>query len=320
MRSLPNKQDPNLLVGYQTQDDAGVYRLSDEIAIITTADFITPPVNDPFTFGQIAAANALSDVYAMGGRPIACLNLVGFPAKKLEQDVLHRIIAGGLSKITEAGAVLAGGHSIDDDEPKYGLAVTGVVHPNRYWTNSGAQPGDRLILTKPIGSGVIFNANLKNWVSTAALDECLAIITELNKRAAEVMEQFDVHAATDITGFGLAGHAYEMATASNVCLQLEIDTIPIMQEALAMYERGVSTGVNRSIRQRVAAHMRFERDLPEWHREIIMDPQTSGGLLVAVGQSQAMDLVAALHDAGVSKASVIGQVNPLAGTVNLTVR
>ena len=234
-------------------------------------------MNDPFTFGQIAAANALSDVYAMGGRPVACLNLVGFPAKKLAPDVLNRIIAGGLSKINEAGAVLAGGHTIDDDEPKYGLAVTGVVHPKKYWTNSGAQPGDRLILTKPIGSGVLFNANLKNWVSTAALDECLAIITELNKRAAEVLQEFDVHAATDVTGFGLAGHAYEMATASGVCLQLEIDRIPIMQEALAMYERGVSTGVNRSIRQRVATRIRFDRDLPRWHREIIMDPQTSGG-------------------------------------------
>jgi selenide,water dikinase len=240
-----------LLVGYETHDDAGIYRLSDEIAIITTADYITPPVNDPFVFGQVAAANALSDVYAMGGRPVTCLNLVGFPSKKLEQDVLNQIVAGGLSKITEAGAVLAGGHTIDDDEPKFGLAVTGVVHPEKYWTNSGAQPGDRLILTKPIGSGVIFNANLKNWVSAAALSECLAIITELNKTAAEILQQFNVHAATDITGFGLAGHAYEMAAASGVCLQLEIDRVPIMDEALAMYERGMSTGVNRSIRQLV---------------------------------------------------------------------
>jgi selenide,water dikinase len=268
----------------------------------------------------VAAANALSDVYAMGGRPVACLNLVGFPAKKLAQDVLNRIIAGGLSKITEAGAVLAGGHTIDDDEPKYGLAVTGVVHPRKFWTNSQAKPGDRLVLTKPIGSGVIFNANLKNWVSAAAVDECLAIITELNKTAVEVLQQFDVHAATDVTGFGLAGHAYEMASASGVCLQLNLDEIPIMNEALAMYERGMSTGTNRSIRQLVEATMRFDRDLPDWHREIIMDPQTSGGLLVAVSELQANEVVAALRDAGVSAASVVGQVTPPGDDICLTVK
>ena len=258
----------------------------------------------------MAAANALSDVYAMGGRPVTCLNLVGFPAKKLELDVLNQIIAGGLSKITEAGAVLAGGHTIDDDEPKYGLAVTGVVHPQKFWTNSRAQAGDRLVLTKPIGSGVIFNANLKKWVSAAAFDECLAVITELNNTAAEILQQFDVHAATDVTGFGLAGHAYEMATASGVCLQLNLDDIPIMTEALAMYERGMSTGTNRSIRQLVESTMRFDRDLPDWYREIIMDPQTSGGLLVSVGEQQANEVVAALRGAGVSAASIVGQVTP----------
>ncbi len=277
-------------------------------------------MNDPFLFGQIAAANALSDVYAMGGRPITCLNLVGFPAKKLDPDVLNQIISGGLSKITEAGAVLAGGHTIDDDEPKYGLAVTGVVHPKKYWTNTGAQPGDRLILTKPIGSGVIFNANLKKWVSAAALSECLAIITELNKTAAEVLQQSDVHAATDITGFGLAGHSYEMATASGVCLELEIDNIPIMDEALQMYERGVSTGVNRTIRQLVESSMRFDRNLPDWHREIILDPQTSGGLLVAVRELQAAELVDALRKAGVAGARVIGRVTPLRDAVYLVIK
>ena len=256
----------------------------------------------------------------MGGRPVTCLNLVGFPAKKLEQEVLNQMIAGGLSKITEAGAVLAGGHTIEDDEPKYGLAVTGVVHPKSFWTNSGARPGDRLILTKPIGSGVIFNANLKNWVSAAALSECLAVLVELNKSAAEVLQQFDVHAATDVTGFGLAGHAYEMAAASGVCLQLEIDRVPIMNEALAMYERGMSTGVNRSIRQRVENSMRFDRDLPDWHREIIMDPQTSGGLLVAVNGAQARELVEALRKAGVSAACAIGRVNPLEDAVYLAVK
>ena len=309
-----------MLVGFETHDDAGIYRLNDEVAIITTADYITPPVNDPFVFGQIAAANALSDVYAMGGRPVTCLNLVGFPAKKLPPNQLHQIIAGGLSKITEAGAVLAGGHSIEDAEPKYGLAVTGVVHPKKYWTNGGAQPGDRLILTKPIGSGVIFNANLKKWVSADALNACLATLIELNKTAADVLQQFDVHAATDVTGFGLAGHAYEMATASKVSLELEIDSVPIMQEALQMYERGMSTGVNRTIRQQVETSLRFDRNLPSWHREILMDPQTSGGLLAAVDHRQAPALLEALRKAGVSGARIIGRAAPLENTLYLVVK
>ena len=256
----------------------------------------------------------------MGGRPITCLNLVGFPAKKLEQELLNQIIAGGLSKITEAGAVLAGGHTVDDNEPKYGLAVTGVVHPNAYWTNSGAQPGDRLILTKPIGSGVIFNANLKKWVSATALNDCLAVITELNKTAAEVFQQFDIHAATDVTGFGLAGHAYEVATASDVCLELEIDNVPIMDEALEMYERGMTTGVNQAIRQLVETNIRYDRNLPDWHREIIMDPQTSGGLLAAVGKPEASKLLEKLWQAGVSDARIIGRVDVLSNANYLVVK
>ncbi len=174
MVKLPKNEDPNLLVGFDTGDDAGVYRLTDEIALITTADFITPPVNDPYTFGQIAAANAISDVYAMGGRPITCLNLAMFPAKKLDAEVLHQIVAGALEKITEAGALLAGGHTIEDDEPKFGLAVTGTVHPRKYWRNRGAMPGDSVILTKPIGSGVLFNGNIKRRVSDEAMKECIS--------------------------------------------------------------------------------------------------------------------------------------------------
>jgi len=309
LAKLPANQDPNLLVGYETNDDAGIYRLSDEIAIITTADFITPPVNDPFVFGQIAAANALSDVYAMGGRPITCLNLAGFPSKKLDPEILHQIVAGGLTKITEAGAVLAGGHTIDDDEPKFGLSVTGIVHPQKYWTNAGARPGDSLVLTKPIGSGVIFNANLKGWVSTTALDECIATITDLNRVAAEIMQRFDIHAATDITGFGLAGHAFEMARGSRVRLEISMEAVPYMKEALEMYKRGVSTGVNSQNRQLVEKRMRFEKHLPAWHVEIFFDPQTNGGLLVALPEQQAWKLVNALHRQGVGAACLIGRVD-----------
>ncbi len=308
LKKLPGTADPNLLVGFDTSDDAGVYRLTDEIAVVTTADFITPPVNDPFLYGQIAAANSLSDVYAMGGRPLMCLNLICFPSGKLEPAVMHGIVAGALDKITEAGAVLAGGHTIDDDEPKFGLAVTGVVHPDRYWSNAGARPGDVLVLTKPVGSGVLFNANLKGWVSPEALQACLDTLTTLNRTAADVLARYEVHAATDVTGFGLAGHGFEMADGSGVILEIEVDRIPVMDEALDMYRRGMNTGVNAFNRQMVDARTRFEVDLPDWHREIVYDPQTSGGLLAAVPAAQGTDLVASLREAGVSAAVIIGRV------------
>jgi selenide,water dikinase len=280
--------------------------LNDETALVTTADFITPPVNDPFVFGQIAAANAISDVYAMGGRPLTCINLVAFPAGKLAPEVLHGIIAGGLSKITEAGAVLAGGHSIDDDEPKYGLSVTGIVHPDRVWTNSGVKPGDALVLTKPIGSGVLFNANLKGWVSDGAMAACIDQLTTLNRRAAEIMAGFDIHGATDITGFGLAGHAFEMARGSGIGIVIELDRIPIMTEALEMYGKGVTTGVNRANRQMVAENLRFDISENGPRVEILFDPQTSGGLLAALPDGESDKLVAALVAGGVADACRIG--------------
>lgn len=320
MAKLPKNEDPNLLVGFDTSDDAGIYRLTDEIALITTADFITPPVNDPYTFGQIAAANAISDVYAMGGRPITCLNLVMFPSKKLEMEVLHQIVAGALSKITESGAALAGGHTIEDDEPKFGLAVTGIVHPNKYWSNRGAKPGDVVILTKPIGSGVLFNANIKKWVSDEAMQECIALLTMLNRKAAEVMADFEVHAVTDITGFGLAGHCYEMVKGSQVTMEFSMDRIPIMRQALEMYNKGVTTGVNHYNRELVAGAIRFEKDLPPWHKEIIYDPQTSGGLLVSVPESQGEALVKTLQAEGVRWASMVGKVKPLSDSTHLVFR
>ena len=309
-----------MLVGYETSDDAGIYRLTDDLAIIMTADYITPPVNDPYIYGQIAAANAISDVYAMGGQPIACLNLVSFPSNKLPPEVLHQIVAGALSKITEAGAVLAGGHSVEDDEPKFGLAVTGIVHPKKFWTNKGAQSGDVLILTKPVGSGVLFNANLKKWVSKAAMEACLSILITLNRTAAEVMSGFDIHAATDVTGFGLAGHGFEMARASGVCLKISIKDLPIMDEALMVYKKGMTTGVNAYNRQMVEQHLRLETDLPPWHEEIVFDPQTNGGLLVAVPESQGESLVNALHAKGVTAARIIGSVHELKARIHLKFR
>jgi selenide, water dikinase len=299
-------------VGFNTSDDAGVYRLTDDMALVSTADFITPPVNDPFIYGQIAAANAISDVYAMGGRPITCLNLVAFPSGKLAPEVLHRIVAGAVDKITESGAVLAGGHTIEDDEPKFGLAVNGIVHPDKLWTNAGARPGDVLVLTKPIGSGVLFNANIKNRVSPEALSACIAHLTTLNRVACETMQRFEIHAVTDVTGFGLAGHSYEVARASGVTLTVSMDRLPVMNEALEMYRRGVNTGVNPHNRRMVQDFLQMAGDWPAWQQEIIFDPQTSGGLLAAVAPKEADDLVDALHAEGVGHACRIGEVLTLA--------
>lgn len=317
LASLPRNEDPNLLVGFNTRDDAAVYRLSEDTAMVMTADIITPPVDDPHLFGQIAAANALSDVFAMGGKPLACLNLIGFPADKLGPEILHGMVAGALAKVTEAGAVLAGGHTTEDEEPKFGLSVTGIVHPDRAWTNAGARAGDVLIMTKPIGSGVLFNANRKGWVSQQAMDACLDVITTLNKTAAEVLHGFDVHAATDVTGFGLAGHGLEMAEGSNATLRIDVDSVPIMAEALEMYQRGMTTGVNGVNRQLVEAKWRFERSLESWHEEIFVDPQTSGALLVAIPAEQAEDAVAALEQASVPVVRRIGQVEPYDGRHHL---
>lgn len=300
-------------MGFDTSDDAGVYRLNDDMALVVTADFITPPVDDPYLFGQIAAANALSDVFAMGGRPVTCLNLVGFPGDQLGPEVLHGIVAGALSKITEAGAVLAGGHSTEDEEPKFGLSVTGIVHPDKVWTNSGARVGDALLLTKPIGSGVLFNANRKGWVSKEALDACLATITTLNKVASEVLQEYTVHACTDVTGFGLAGHGLEMAAGSNVALRIETEAVPILDEALESYKRGMTTGVNAVNRELIEGKVVFGGDLPAWHQEIFIDPQTSGGLLVSIPEGEASAALAALHKAGATAAVRIGSVEAFEG-------
>ena len=291
--------------------------MDDQTAIVLTVDVITPPLDDPFLYGQIAAANALSDVYAMGGKPVACLDLVGFPDGKLGDDVLHAIVAGAVDKITEAGAVLAGGHTTDDDEPKFGLSVVGTVHPDRIWKNIGAQPGDAVVLTKPIGSGVLFNANLKGLVSAAALDECIRTITTLNKTAAEVLHGFHPHAVTDVTGFGLAGHTMEMARGSGVTVRIDTESVPLMREALAMYEHGVKTGANLGNRNMVSERTRFVRDAAPWEREIWFDPQTSGGLLIAIAESEAHRLLDELAAAGVRDARRIGSVERYDGAHHL---
>ena len=277
-------------------------------------------MNNPYQYGQIAAANAISDVYAMGGEPKVCLNLVCFPSKKLPPEDLNQIIAGALHKITEAGAVLAGGHSVEDSEPKFGLSVVGTVHPDHYWTNSGAREGDTLILTKPLGSGVLFNANLKGWVSPAAMQNCVEVLIQLNKEAAGIMKDFEIHSVTDVTGFGLAGHALEMAKASGARLQIHSEQLPIMDEAIAMYKRGMNTGVNRFNEKLVQDALQDESSLPGYHKEILYDPQTSGGLLVALPKDQAAELLPQLNDRQNPPATIIGEVLEASGTAGLVFR
>ena len=312
LHSLPENLDPNVLVGYDTCDDAGVYLLNKDQALVFTADFITPPVDDPYLFGQIAAANSLSDIFAMGGTPLSCLNIMGFPSDKLGNEVFEGIISGALKKISESGAVLLGGHTTNEEEPKFGLAVTGLVKPNKIWRNIGAKPGDQLILTKPLGSGVLLNANKKKLISEKALNECICSLIELNKKAADVLANFEIHAVTDVTGFGLAGHAMEMISSSELTFHFSLDSIPIFREAKEMYKHGVTTRANKNNRILVENNWSFvnERDLI--NEELMLDPQTNGGLLVAAPESKTQSILDALHKAGVKHSARIGHISKFA--------
>lgn len=308
LSKLKSSQDPDLLVGFDTSDDAAVYRISPDIAVISTVDYITPPVNDPYWFGQIAAANSLSDVYAMGGRPLTALNLVMFPAGKLDMGVLKEILRGGNDKVREAGASMSGGHSVDDNEPKYGLAVTGIVHPDRILTNSGCRVGDALILTKPLGTGVLFNANRSKKLPYRKIEAILPQIASLNQTAIEIALNFDVHACTDITGYGILGHGLEMAGGAGVQIDFYYDELPIYPHALEMYQKGETTGSNKANRKMVEGHWEQASKKTESEQSLLFDPQTSGGLLLAVPEKQADDLLAALKDAGVESAATVGRV------------
>lgn len=294
-------------MGFSSSDDAGIYRLDNERALVLSADFITPPVDDPWVYGQIAAANALSDIYAMGGRPLVCLHLACFPTGKLDEGVIGRIFEGSMAKVGEAGAVVAGGHTVEDEEPKFGLSVTGIVHPQQVWTNAGAKPGDAIILTKPIGSGVLFNANLKKAVSTQALDECVDQLIRLNEASARILADYPIHAVTDVTGFGLAGHAYEMASGSGVTIRIDSNSVPLYREAMAMYERGITTGSNKNNRAQVEGECSLGA-LSASMQELMVDPQTSGGLLVALPADIAGQALESLQRGGVETARIIGRV------------
>ncbi len=295
LRRLPRQIDPNVLVGFDTNDDAGVYLLADSLALVQTVDFFTPIVDDPHLFGQIAAANSLSDVYAMGGRPISALAILGFPEKG-DPALMEQIIRGGLSKMVEAGCSVIGGHSIRDDDLKFGYAVTGVINPQRVWRNIGAQPGDVLLLTKPIGTGVIATALKKNRASEESLAAAAASMTRLNRDAAEALQEAAgaIHAVTDITGFGLLGHAREMAVGSGVSLELDHAKLEYLPGALEAAREGHLAGGLKNNRDFVGDCAGFADAVPEEFRNLFFDPQTSGGLFVAIAAEAAHAALATL--------------------------
>jgi selenide,water dikinase len=309
LRHLPKSvPDPNLLVGIDTSDDAGVYKISADTALIQTVDFFTPIVDDPRMFGQIAAANSLSDVYAMGGKPLTVMNIVGFPVKQLDMSVLAQILIGASEKVQESGAVLVGGHSIDDQEPKFGLSVTGVVHPDKVWTNSGAKPGDVLILTKPIGVGIQTTAIKKDALTDDQLARVMLIMATLNKTAAEVLQQFDVHACTDVTGFGLLGHAKEMACGAGVGLNIFADQVPVLEGTRKLAEDGYVPGGSKSNHSWLRNDVEYSEGVEEITQLILCDAVTSGGLIAALPEEQAEQAVQRLREAGVEYAAIIGKV------------
>lgn len=307
---MPTASDPNLLSGFEHGADAAVYRLTDELAVVQTVDYITPIVDDPFAFGAIAAANALSDIYAMGARPILALNLVGYPIKTLPHGLLGDILRGGAAKLTEAGVTLGGGHSIEDLEPKYGLAVTGLVHPERIITNAGARPGDVLILTKPLGVGIITTGIDRQLVKGDVIERVTASMLQLNRVAAEAMLAVGVHACTDVSGFGLLGHLREMVEASGVGAKVSLNQVPILPEAWALVEQQAVPDGTHNNHQYLAEFVKWGRSLSPEAQLILCDAQTSGGLLMAAPPHRAPKLLKALRQAGVEAAAVIGEIIP----------
>ena len=301
------KSDPNLLVGFETGDDAGVYRLGDDLALVQTVDYITPVVDDPFRFGRIAAANALSDVYAMGGRPITALNLCNFPAKGIDRADLTRILEGGHEAILEAGATLVGGHTVRDEELKYGLAVTGVIDPRRIVTNAGARPGDHLILTKPIGTGAIIGGRRRGRVPDGLLERAIGWMSLLNKSACAAMLEAGAHAATDVTGFGLVGHALGMARGSGVLLRLRFGDLPRYEESLQLIAEGIGTVTTAANAEAAAPHTTFTGSWRDEERTLLADPQTSGGLLIALPAAAAPGLLRRLVAEGLVEAAIVGE-------------
>ena len=295
-------------MGTETADDAGVYRLRPDLAIVNTVDFFTPIVDDPYMFGQIAAANSLSDVYAMGGEPATALNIVCFPRGKMDIGVLGEVLRGGADKVKESGAVIAGGHSIIDEEIKYGLSVTGVVHPDRILRNVGARVGDVLVLTKPLGTGIATTALKRGNASEASIEQAVASMAALNKYAAAVMQGYDVHACSDVTGYGLLGHGLEMTGDGSVSIVFEAARLPLIRDAAALAETGNLTGGCKRNREYLDDKTVIDAGVSDALAEVALDPQTSGGLLIAVAEKDGEALVKALADRDVPAAAIVGHV------------
>jgi selenide, water dikinase len=318
VRGFEPATDPNLLVGFDTADDAAVYKLRDDLAIAVTTDFFTPIVDDPFDWGRIAATNALSDVYAMGGTPLLALNLVGWPREGLPFELLARVLDGGAEAARAGGCLIAGGHSIDDAEPKYGLAVVGVVDPNAVLTNAGAQPGDALVLTKPIGLGVLSTAMKRDAATPAHVATAVEVMTALNAGARDAAVAVGVHAATDVTGFGLLGHLRELCVASGVSAQIDTAAVPVIDGVRDLLDEGMVAGGTQRNLAFVAPDVEFG-SLPEREQLLLADAQTSGGLLLSVAAERAEELVAACRAQGTLAASVIGDITP-SGPGKITLR
>jgi selenide,water dikinase len=311
LHSLPKLENPDVIVGVETSDDAGVFRLRNDLAIVNTVDFFTPIVDDPYTFGQIAAANALSDVYAMGGEPKTALNIVCFPKGKMDMKVLGEILKGGGEKAQEAGVAVVGGHSIIDEEIKYGMAVTGVIHPDRILRNVGVQEGDALVLTKPLGTGIIATALKKGKAPKEAVQAAVASMLTLNNTASKIMRNYPVHACSDITGYGLLGHSLEMAAGSSVTLVLESSKMPLLHRARRLAEKGYLTGGCKRNREYLKDKITVDGSIREGLVEVAFDPQTSGGLLIALPQKYAPKLAADLQANGLKAAAAVGYATSL---------
>ncbi len=319
MRYIPIPQDPQVLNSFDYQDDAAVYRLTDGLAIVQTVDYITPVVDDPYAFGAIAAANALSDLYAKGAQPVTALNLVGYPVKTLPMSILGEILRGGADKVMEANASVVGGHSIEDNEPKYGLSVTGIVHPDKIIRKGGAKPGDLLVLTKPIGIGIITTGIDRGVVDEETIAKVTKVMTTLNKEASMAMQEIGVHAATDVSGFGLLGHLHEMAQASGVGAKVDLEKIPVLPEAWNLARRDVIPEGSHNNYRYLADFVNWERTISYDVQMVLCDAQTSGGLLIAVPSQKAGKLLHNLQQRGVADARIIGEIIPeIAGNLWVT--
>ena len=302
---VPN---PNVIAGIEKSEDAGVYKLNDDLAIIQTLDFFTPIVDDPYTFGQVAATNALSDIYAMGGRPLTAMNIVCFPVNSMDISILQQILKGGLDKIHEAGVTLIGGHSVEDNELKYGLCIAGIIHPQRVILNRGAKVGDKLVLTKPLGTGIINTAVKGGAASDEAVSKAVKSMTALNDTASELMSTFDVNACTDVTGFGLLGHACEMIQDSDVGMKIYTSEVPFFPEAKNLAEMGmIPGGMHRNKDFRINM-VDISESVPQFLSDILFDPQTSGGLIISLPDSQAEELIGIMHEEEIEEAAIIGEV------------